>query len=253
MAMIPHDPLTLLVLALGAAVVGLAKGGLAGLGVMAVPVLALVLPPVQAAGILLPILCLSDLISLWSWWGSWDARVLRQMLPGGIAGIGVGWATAALVPEPAVLLIVGLIALAFVARWAWAQRAKRVEAAPQRHGHAAAWGGLAGYTSFVAHAGGPPFSVYALPLGLDPRVLTGTSVAFFAVVNYVKLIPYFALGQFDATNLATSALLAPVAVLFTFAGAAIIRRMRAEVFYPVTYALTALVGLKLVWDGLQGL
>jgi hypothetical protein len=248
-----QDPLTLLVLLLGAAVVGLAKGGLAGLGVMAVPVLALVLPPVQAAGILLPILCLSDLISLWSWWGSWDPRVLRQMLPGAVAGIGVGWATAALVPEPAVLLIVGVIALAFVGRWAWARRAQAPQAAPQRHGRAAAWGGLAGYTSFVAHAGGPPFSVYALPLGLDPRVLTGTSVAFFAVVNYVKLIPYFALGQFDGANLATSALLAPVAVLFTFAGAAIVRRMRAEVFYPVTYALTALVGLKLVWDGLRGL
>jgi uncharacterized membrane protein YfcA len=72
-------------------------------------------------------------------------------------------------------------------------------------------------------------------------------------VNYVKLVPYSALGQFDARNLGASALLAPLAVAFTFAGAAIIRRMRAEVFYPVTYALTALVGLKLVWDGLAAL
>ena len=97
------------------------------------------------------------------------------------------------------------------------------------------------------------FSVYALPLGLSPRALTSTSVLFFTVVNYVKLIPYFALGQFDGTNLATSALLAPVAVAFTFVGAWIIRRMRAEVFYPVTYALTDVVGVKLVWDGLTAL
>lgn len=247
------DPFALAVLLLGAAVVGLSKGGLAGLGVMAVPVMALAIPPVQAAAILLPLLCLSDLIALWTWWGSWSRRVLLQMLPGALGGIGLGWATAALIPEAAVLLIVGIIALAFVGRWAWAQWARRVDARSERHGAAAAWGGLAGYTSFVAHAGGPPFQVYALPLGLDPRVLTGTSVAFFAVVNYVKLVPYFALGQFDGENLALSALLAPVAVLFTYLGAWIIRRMRAEVFYPLTYALTALVGLKLAWDGLLGL
>ena len=248
-----QDPFALLALLVGAALVGLSKGGLAGLGVMAVPIMALAISPVRAAAILLPLLCLSDLIALWTWWGTWSRRVLWQMLPGGVAGVGVGWATAALVPEAAVLLIVGVIALAFVARWVWLRRARRTGARPEHHGHAAGWGALAGYTSFVAHAGGPPFQVYALPLGLDPKVLTGTSVAFFAAVNYVKLVPYFALGQFDGANLSASAALAPVAVAFTFAGAWVIRRMRAEVFYPLTYALTALVGAKLAWDGLAGL
>ena len=249
-----HDPMALLVMALAAAVVGLAKGGLSGVGVMAVPVLALVLPPVQAAAILLPILCLTDLVATWTWWGSWSRRTLLLMLPGAVAGIGVGWLTAALVSDDAVRLIVGGIALAFVGRWLWQLWRRRPQAPhPEQPAKASFWGALAGYTSFVAHAGGPPFQVYTLPLGLDPRVLTGTNVAFFAIVNYVKLVPYLALGQFDARNLGASALLAPLAVAFTFAGAAIIRRMRAEVFYPVTYALTALVGLKLVWDGLAAL
>ncbi|CAA9386781.1 MAG: Integral membrane protein [uncultured Rubellimicrobium sp.] len=249
-----HDPWSLFVMALAAMIVGLAKGGLSGVGVMAVPVLALVLPPVQAAAILLPILCLTDIVATWTWWGSWSRRTLFLMLPGAIAGIGVGWLTAAVVSDAAVRLIVGVIALAFVGRWLWQLWHRRPqEARAESPPRAGFWGALAGYTSFVAHAGGPPFQVYTLPLGLDPRVLTGTNVAFFTTVNYVKLIPYFALGQFDAQNLGAAALLAPVAVAFTFVGAWIIHRMRAEVFYPVTYGLTALVGLKLVWDGITGL
>ena len=249
-----HDPWSLVVMGLAAILVGLAKGGLAGVGVMAVPVLALVLPPVQAAAIILPILCLTDIVATWTWWGTWSRRTLLLMLPGAVAGIGVGWLTADLVSVAVMRLIVGAVAVAFVGRWLWQLWHRRVERPrPEAPARASFWGGLAGYTSFVAHAGGPPFQVYTLPLGLDPKVLTGTSVAFFTIVNYVKLIPYFALGQFDATNLGASALLAPLAVAFTFVGAWIIRRMRAEVFYPFTYAMTALVGLKLVWDGLSGL
>jgi uncharacterized membrane protein YfcA len=252
-----NDPATAAALLGAAALVGLAKGGLGGLGVMAVPVLALALPPVQAAAILLPILCVTDLVALRAWWGSWCRQSLRLLLPGALAGIGVGWLTAAAVSDDVVRLIVGAVALGFVASWVVTLRpgrAARPAPAPRPGSAARAtfWGGLAGYTSFVAHAGGPPFAVYVLPLGLDPRRFTGTAVAFFALVNYVKLVPYFALGQLDATNLATALWLLPVAVAFTLLGALVIRRMRAEVFYPLTYALTALVGLRLVWDGLAG-
>lgn len=248
------DPVVLLALGLSAAVTGLAKGGLAGLGVLSVPIMAFAIPPVQAAAILLPLLILSDIVSLWTWWGQWSGRTLLHMLPGAVAGIGVGWATAAFVSDAMIKLIIGVIAVVFAARWAWGQwhRTAPPPRAPDPV-RATGWAGLAGYTSFVAHAGGPPFSVYTLPLGLDPKVLTATSVAFFAVVNAVKLIPYVALGQFDATNLAASAWLAPVGIAFTLMGAAIIRRMRAEVFYPFTYALTALAGANLVYDGLAAL
>jgi uncharacterized membrane protein YfcA len=243
------DPATLAVGMVAAAVVGLAKGGLGSVGVLAVPVLSLVMSPVQAAGIILPILVVSDGFSLWTWWKCWDLRTLWIMLPGAVAGIAVGWATAALVHEEVVRLIVGVVAVGFVLRWALQGRAARARARPQRPLAGGVWGALAGYTSFVAHAGGPPFSIYAMPLDLDPKTLTGTSVVFFAVVNALKLGPYFALGQFGTENLLSSAILAPVAVAFTFAGAFIIRRMRAEVFYPVAYGLTFLLGVKLIWDG----
>ena len=115
---------------------------------------------------------------------------------------------------------------------------------------AAFWGTVAGFTSFVAHVGGPPFQVYTLPLRLDPKVLTGTGVIFFAVTNAIKLVPYFALGQFDTTNLAASVVLMPIAPLATLAGAWLVRRMRPEIFYPFTYATVALIAVKLLWDGM---
>ena len=249
-----QDPLAIAAALVSAMIIGLAKGGLSGVGVLAVPVMSLVISPVQAAGIILPILLASDAVSVWTWWKTWDWATFRMMmLPGALLGVALGWATAAFVSDDAVRLVVGTIAIAFVLRWLTQGSAARDRIVPPHHGRASFWGGLAGYTSFIAHAGGPPYQVYTMPLKMDPRTYTGTNVAFFTTVNVLKVIPYFALGQFDTTNLATSAWLTPVAIVFTLVGAWIIRRMRAEVFYPVTYGLVALVGCKLIWDGLHGL
>jgi len=235
--------------------VGLSKGGFGGaMGFVGVPLMALVMPPVQAAAILLPILVLMDMVSLWTWRGTYEKSVLRDMLPGSLAGIAVGWLTASLVTAEMVRLIVGAVAIAFVGRWIVQQlrHGRDHKASPNRL-LATCWGTVSGFTSFVAHVGGPPFQVYALPLRLDPRVFTGTSVIFFAVTNAVKLVPYFALGQFDAQNLAAAAVLMPIAPLATLAGAWLVRRMRPEVFYPFTYATVALIAVKLVWDGIRDL
>lgn len=111
---------------------------------------------------------------------------------------------------------------------------------------------IAGFTSFVSHAGGPPFQMYVLPLKLDKTLYAGTGVIFFAVVNAVKLPPYFALGQFSAANLMTSAMLIPLAPLATFAGAWLVKRVDQTLFYRITYAALIPVGLKLIWDGIAG-
>ena len=249
------DPASYAVAIPAVILVGLSKGGFGGaMGFVGVPLMALVLPPVQAAAILLPILVLMDIVSLWSWRGVFDRSVLATMLPGALAGILAGWLTAAVVTADAVRLIVGAVAIVYVFRWLYLRTrhgADHVANPDARLG--AFWGTVAGFTSFVAHVGGPPYQVYTLPLKLDPRVFTGTSVIFFAVTNAVKLVPYFALGQFDATNLAASAVLMPVAPVATLAGAWLVRRMRPEVFYPFTYSTVAVVALKLVYDGLSDL
>ncbi|WP_027231254.1 sulfite exporter TauE/SafE family protein [Phyllobacterium sp. UNC302MFCol5.2] len=234
--------------------IGLSKGGLGGaMGQVGVPLMALVMPPVQAAAIMLPILIVMDVASLWSWRGYRDNQTLKLMLPGAFVGIGIGWLTASIVTDDMVKLIVGAIAIIFFARYMLTSAAKRATAQPHNAASATLWSTLAGFTSFVAHAGGPPYQVYALPLRQDPKVYNGTSVIFFAIVNAVKVIPYFALGQFDTANLRASAVLLPLAPLATFAGAWIVKRMRPEIFYPFMYIMILLMGLKLTYDGVVSL
>lgn len=235
--------------------VGLSKGGFGGaMALLGVPLMALTIPPVQAAAILLPILIVMDLVTLWTWRKHWDKTSLIIMVPGAIIGIAIGWATAAWVTDPMIRLIVGVVALWFVARYVQLTLAARRKAsAPPPRGHqpvkGALWGTLAGFTSFVSHAGGPPYQIYTLPLRQDPKTYTGTSVRFFAIINAIKLAPYFALGQFDAANLSTSLALAPIAPVATLAGAYIVKRMKPEIFYPFMYAMVFLTSLKLIWDG----
>ena len=231
--------------------VGLSKGGLGGaMALIGVPMMALVTSPVKAAAIMLPILIVMDIVSLWTWRGIYDRKTLAIMLPAGLVGIGIGWVTAAWITVPQVRLLVGIVALAFVADYI-RQRlfGTSHDAKPHNRAKGSFWGIIAGFTSFVSHAGGPPYQIYALPLGHDPKLYTGTSVVFFAVVNAVKLVPYFALGQFDAANLTTSVVLMPIAPIATIAGAWIVKRMNRTIFYPFMYAMVLIVGIKLVFDG----
>lgn len=230
--------------------IGLSKGGLGGaMALIGVPLLSLVVPPLQAAAILLPILIVMDMVSLWTWRGNYDVTTLKIMLPGAMIGIGIGWMTAAVVTEGAVRLIIGVIAFLFVARWLIQKLAAGDAAKPHKPLVGVFWSIVSGFTSFVAHAGGPPYQVYALPLKQHPKLFTGTSVIFFAVVNAVKLVPYFALGQFDATNLEASLFLVPFAPLATLAGAWVIKRMRPAIFYPFMYAMIFVVSINLIWAG----
>ncbi len=235
--------------------VGLSKGGLGGaLALMGVPIMALAVPPVQAAAVFLPILIVMDIVALWAWRHHNHRETLRIMLPGAIAGIAIGWATSSMISADAMRLIVATVTILFVLRYFYesflSRKGQEIPAKPQRRGPATIWSTLSGYASFVAHAGGPPFQIYVLPLKLDPKTYTGMSVRFFAIMNAIKLIPYFALGALDSSNMKTSALLLPVAMLATIAGAKIVKYLKPAVFYPLMYTMALLAALKLLWDGL---
>lgn len=234
--------------------VGLSKGGIGGaIGLLGVPLMSIAVDPVQAAAIFLPILILMDLVALWSWRHYNDSRTLLMILPGGIVGIALGWATSAYVSDDALRLVIASATILFTVRYFWQVYGQRGEiAAPLPHRPVAAtfWGALSGYASFVAHAGGPPFQIYVLPMRLDPKSYTGASIRFFAIVNAVKVVPYFFLGALDSENLTLSATLLPVALVSTMLGAAVVKHLKAETFYPMTYGLALLAGLKLLWDGL---
>jgi uncharacterized membrane protein YfcA len=152
------------------------------------------------------------------------------------------------VPDNAIRILVGVIATVFAVNLMFGEWMQR---APKRESIAGAsfWGTVAGYTSFVAHAGGPPYQVYTLPLKLDKMLFAGTTVVFFAILNAVKVVPYLMLGQFSPANLAVSATLMPVAVAGVLLGVWLVRKVSQRVFYAVTYVTMLVVGLKLVCDG----
>ena len=230
--------------------VGLSKGGFSGLSALSMPLLSLAVSPVRAAAIMLPILIVQDWVSVWAFRRDFEPRNLKILIPASLIGIGAGWLLAAHVSEALVRLAVGLISIGFVAFMILRARGGEPEPARATVAPGIFWGALAGFTSFVSHAGAPPFQVYVMPQGLSPRLFAGTAVMFFAAVNLLKVPPYFALGQFSAQNLLAAATLFPLAILATLAGVWLVRRVPAERFYNIVYALTFLIGLRLVWEGL---
>jgi uncharacterized protein len=234
-----------------AVLVGMGKGGMPVVGMLSVPVMALVMSPVLAAGLLLPVYVVSDVFGLYAYRHAFDRRVLAIILPGAMVGIGIGWATATVVPEAVVTLLVGLIGVAFALNLLVRKQAvvvpKDGEVAPGLF-----WGVVTGFTSFVSHAGGPPYQVYTLPLGLTKAVFAGTSTIAFAVINAVKLVPYYALGQLNPGNLKVAAVLAVPAAIAVFAGVRLVKWMPEKLFFRlVTWALL-LISVKLIWDGVAG-
>lgn len=235
---------------------GLAKGGFSGIGVIAVPLMALAVSPVLAASITLPILIVQDVVSVWAFRKTWDKAVLILMLPSAAIGIGAGFALAAFVQPAAVELAVGVISIVFALQRLWTGRGGRTE--PAAKPEKAPWRGVlagvaAGFTSQIAHAGGPPFQLYVMPKNLPRDVFIGTSAIFFAVVNWMKVPAYWALGQFTREAMLTAAALLPLAIASTTAGVWLVRRVPAARFYQIVYALMIVVGGKLAWDGAASL
>ena len=247
------DPLFYLFAVPAVFLVGLSKGGFGGtIALIGVPLMAFAVSPVTAAGILLPIMIIMDLVGLFAWRGRFDRNVLASMLPAALLGVALGYLTAQMVSADGIRLILGLLALWFVADWLLKGRRDK-EPKPRNAITAGFWGTVSGFASFVSHAGGPPYQIYVVPLKLAPADFAGTAVVFFAVVNAVKLLPYFLLGQFSLGNLETSAVLAPLAPLATVAGVWLVRRIEPKIFYRLVYTLLVPVGLKLAFDGASGL
>ncbi len=253
------DPLFYLVAVPAVLLLGLSKGGFAGVGMMATPMLALIVPPLEGAAILLPILIVQDAISVWTYRHAWSAWNLKVLMPGAVLGVGAAWLFASRVSNPVIEVSVGAIGLAFVL-YGWLMRWLRPTLAsggadkPRRPPAAlgVVWGALSGFMSTLIQVGAPPFQIHILPQRLDKFTLVGTSVIFFAFTNWVKVVPYLALGQFSPRNFVTSAALLPLAVAANFFGIWLVRKTPTDLFYQIAYGLMFLISLALVWQGLRG-
>ena len=243
------DPIFVTVAVIAVLIVGLSKAGLLGsLGMVGVPLLSLVMPARDAAGMMLPVLLAMDVIAVWTYRRDLNWHLLKLMLPGAAIGTLLGWLLWSVVSDAAVLLFVGIVTLLFVLDAILPLR-KKLEGLPPSRGWGGFWGGAAGFTSFISHTGGPPFQIYVLPQRLSPMEYSGTSAWFFAIVNTAKLVPYFFLGQLSVGNLALSAALAPVGIVGVLIGVVLVRRISMVWFYRIAYWLVFLLALKLIWDG----
>ncbi|MBQ1497815.1 MAG: sulfite exporter TauE/SafE family protein [Sphingomonas sp.] len=231
---------------------GLSKGGFAGMGALSLPLLAFAIDPVRAAAITLPILIAQDVVGVWAFRRTVDWRLLGWMLPGSVLGIALGYGFAAGVSSAAVMAMVGAISILF---GAYRLRAAR-HAAPRDTARWPDWIGslfgiASGFTSQIAHAGQPPFQLWVLPRNLPRDMLVGTTAIFFAATNWIKVPAYWALGQFTSANVMTSAALLPLALVATVAGVRLVRRVDAARFYTAIHVLMILVGIALVAEAIR--
>jgi uncharacterized membrane protein YfcA len=234
---------------------GISKSGFGGaLGVVSVPILALVVSPVQAAAILLPILCLMDLMGLWAYRGKWALGELRLLLPAALLGIAAGTLLFGVVNVAILRLVLGSMALVFAVHY-WMQLKAPTGGQPPGVSRAIGIvsGAAAGFTSFIAHAGGPPLHMYLLRRSLDKTTFVATTVTFFTAVNYVKLVPYAWLGQLAVDNLKTSLVLAPLAPVGIALGIWLHKRVPDRHFFRIACLFLFVLSLKLISDGLRAL
>ncbi|MGB0696103.1 MAG: sulfite exporter TauE/SafE family protein [Rhodospirillaceae bacterium] len=245
---------------------GISKSGFAGgLGVVAVPLMALSVTPQMAAAINLPILVVMDILIIWRYRKSWSMAVILPMMPGALLGLAIGAATFEWAEPDAIRIAVGVMAVAMAARWLLARRhaaQSPAEAetqppltpAPKQTGRGSlfALGALSAYASYIAHAGGPPVKGYFLRQRLEKSAFVGTNGMFFFFLNGLKLVSYTALGQITLETAKVSALLSPALIIGVLIGFALHSRIPQQAFSAIVYSLLGVVGLKLLWDGVIG-
>ena len=229
-------------------ILGISKSGFgAGFGSLAVPIMALAVAVPQAAAILMPILFVMDVMGLVAYRRKWDTALLKFLVPIGLVGTVIGTFTFRALQANTVAGITGAFTLLFVAQRLFFP--PRADSPPPPRWWGAILTAASGFTSFVAHAGGPPVNAYVLPLRLPPVIFAGTMSVYFFVINLSKWIPYGWLGLLDLRNMATSLALLPFAPVGVLVGVRMAHRIQPKLFDRLVYGGMFLAGLKLVWDG----
>jgi uncharacterized protein len=230
---------------------GLSKGGFAGAGQMATPLLALVMPPLEAAAIFLPIMIVQDWSAVWVYRREWDGRILAIMIPGAFVGIALASWLAAYISNAAVRVFIGITSIVFVAYSVYTMLRHATKTAHDGSISAGVfWGALSGFTSTLCQAGGPPYQVYVLSQKLPKMMFVGTTAVFFAVLNAAKVPPYLALGQFSLKGFGTSLALLPLALAANQLGFWLVRRTPQDVFYKITLAIMLVISIELTREGI---
>lgn len=236
---------------LAAVLIGMSKGGLPLVGMMSVPVLSLVMSPVKAAVLLLPLFVISDAVGVWLYRKQYSLVNLKILIPAGIAGVLFGWLTAAMISEQTIKFLIGLVGVSFCLQ-TWFKRGQDHAPKTASLPKGLFWGGAAGFTSFIAHAGGPPFQIFVLPQKLPKAEFAGTATILFAIINVAKIGPYQNLSPYSEEDFWKIAVLVPFALLGTFLGAYLTRRIADAWFFKLVQVGLFLLSIKLIHDAIFG-
>lgn len=228
---------------------GISKGGFgSGAAFASSAILALVLEPEQAVGVMLPLLMLIDVRVLPAYWNKWNLRDSLLLILAAIPGICVGALVFASADTDIIRILIGVISLLFVV---WQLGKDRLPIG-QNFGPVIGGicGGILGFTSYVAHAGGPLAAIYLLGRGMGKTEYQASTVLVFWSVNFFKIGIYAAIGIFTVQSLTLDLLLAPFALLGAWMGIRLHHIIPERVFFILTYILLTVTGTKLVWDGI---
>lgn len=242
-----------IVAGLAAFIMGLSKGGMPVVSILSVPLLALYMDPVLAAGLLLPIYLVADCYAVYLYRRAFSVRNLKILLPSAFVGVLLGFFTVSLVPGDAIKLLLALIGLSYLVN-AMRKRLSKAPWPPQPADvpRGVFWGALSGLTSYISHSGGPPFQAYVLPQRLEKLTYLGTTTIFFAGVNLMKVPAFVLAGQMNWDSVAQSAWLAPFALAGAWSGAKVIRWLPERVFYALIEIALAVVSFKLLYEVFAG-
>ena len=234
-------------------IAGVSKASMGtGFAGLAVPIMALTIPANQAAAIMLPVLLAIDAMTLYAFRGKFDRQLLWQIVPGGLLGTLIGTLLFKYVNADSLRLFIGIEAIVFaIYRIALAKRLERAPPTQRSLPKALVWSTFSGFTSFIAHAGGPPLQQYLVPLKLDKVMFVGTTTIFFATMNFSKVVPYSWLGLLNFQNVGTSLLLFPLVPIGTYLGLNVLKRLDQKAFTTVMNYALLVVGVKLCFDSLR--
>lgn len=247
------DAIGWIVTALAVLVTGISKSGLGGaLSGLAVPFMSMWMSPRDAAAVMLPILIAMDLVGIRAWQGKADMKALKILIPGALIGIALGTLAFGVLPDRVVKLVIGLIAIGFALDRTIRKRGQTL--GETRPSSSFGWlcGAGSGFTSTLAHAGGPPVMIYLLSWQQPRETFVATMVFFFAVINLAKLPFYVGLQLFTLKTFTLSLMLLPLVPLGVWLGIRILRHIPERPFYLIATAALGLSGFKLLWDGIFG-
>jgi len=237
----------ILVIALAAFLTGLSKGGLVGMmGVLITPMMALVMPMGEAIGLLLPILMLGDMFAVVAHWRRWDQRRIWILLAGALVGVTLGTFVITILSSSVLRKGLGVLVLIFVFYRLFEKRILGALQYQTRRWHGVLAGSLSGFTSTLAHAGGPPITIYLLMQDLQPSVFVATAVLFFAVLNWIKVPYYLYAGLFDFSTELKLIWLSPLVPLGVWLGKRLVNRINKIWFEWIIISLLLISGILLL-------